>query len=362
MQSLLKRQVHRTLPVPFGGRRCPNKVCRSTNGTQNGVATKAIIDEVDTAKLQELERRFKMADSDGNGSIDRNELRIVLESTDGGDAVMFTEHWLPDEELDLIMDKYDKDKNGVIDFEEFKQIVYDGLLLDGKLSEYEAAFNAVDSSGNGTIGATELAQLFSMLGNPVSFEKLVDIMQEYDKDESGQIEFNEFLLMFRDQLIDLKAVQEYMGATKGAARQSTDKVLDAPEGDIALIFSEKEFDEALEGAAASGKLLVLFSALTWCRPCKGLQRPAQKMADAYKDTTVWIKLFGNANEQTKNMFKNRFQIRSTPSLIVFKGKEIVYTQTGTSKEKLENGIRAALAGNSKLPAEMLYPPVEAPPA
>lgn len=38
--------------------------------------------------------------------------------------------------------------------------------------------------------------------------------------------------------------------------------------------------------------------------------------------TVWIKLFGNANEQTKNMFKNRFQIRSTPSLIVFKGKEV----------------------------------------
>lgn len=35
--------------------------------------------------------------------------------------------------------------------------VYDGLLLDGKLSEYEAAFNAVDSSGNGTIGACAAA-------------------------------------------------------------------------------------------------------------------------------------------------------------------------------------------------------------
>lgn len=28
----------------------------------------------------------------------------------------------------------------------------DGLLLDGTLSEYEAAFKAVDKSGNGTIG------------------------------------------------------------------------------------------------------------------------------------------------------------------------------------------------------------------
>lgn len=30
--------------------------------------------------------------------------------------------------------------------------VFDGLLLDGALVEYEAAFKAVDSSGNGTIG------------------------------------------------------------------------------------------------------------------------------------------------------------------------------------------------------------------
>jgi hypothetical protein len=29
-------------------------------------------------------------------------------------------------------------------------------------------------------------------------------MQKYDRDESGQVEFNEFLLMFRDQLLDLK--------------------------------------------------------------------------------------------------------------------------------------------------------------
>lgn len=33
-----------------------------------------------------------------------------------------------------------------------RQIAYDGLLLDGTLADYEDAFNAVDSSGNGTIG------------------------------------------------------------------------------------------------------------------------------------------------------------------------------------------------------------------
>ncbi len=51
--------------------------------------------------------------------------------------------------------------------------IYDGILLDGKLSEYEQAFTAIDRSGNGTIGATEVAQLFQEMGNPVSYEKLV---------------------------------------------------------------------------------------------------------------------------------------------------------------------------------------------
>jgi Ca2+-binding EF-hand superfamily protein len=30
--------------------------------------------------------------------------------------------------------------------------VYDGMLLEGAIQEYEDAFNAVDDSGNGSIG------------------------------------------------------------------------------------------------------------------------------------------------------------------------------------------------------------------
>ncbi len=36
-------------------------------------------------------------------------------------------------------------------------------------------------------GAMELAQLFKNLGQDVSFEKLADVMERYDKDESGQV-------------------------------------------------------------------------------------------------------------------------------------------------------------------------------
>jgi Ca2+-binding EF-hand superfamily protein len=46
-------------------------------------------------------------------------------------------------------------------------------------------------------GATELAQLFKNLGMPTSIDKVADTFMKFDRDESGQIEFSEFLLMFR---------------------------------------------------------------------------------------------------------------------------------------------------------------------
>lgn len=47
----------------------------------------------------------------------------------------------------------------------------------------------------------------------------------------------------------------------------------AVEGGLTLIFSAAELDEIV--AANAGKLVVVFGALTWCRPCKAMQRPVQ---------------------------------------------------------------------------------------
>ena len=45
-------------------------------------------------------------------------------------------------------------------------------------------------------GATELQALFASLGQPVSYQKLFNIMERYDVDESGQLDFGEFLRLF----------------------------------------------------------------------------------------------------------------------------------------------------------------------
>ncbi len=51
------------------------------------------------------------------------------------------------------------------------------------------------------------------------------------------------------------------------------RCMQAVEGDLTLIFSAAELDEIV--AANPGKVVVVFGALTWCRPCKAMQRPVQ---------------------------------------------------------------------------------------
>lgn len=99
--------------------------------------------------------------STGNGVIDKQELRSLLESV-GGDAPK--EHWLTDTELDAIYQLYDKDSNGTISFDEFVHLAEDGVLLEGKLHEYEAIFQAMDTDGDNTLSATEIHAMMKQLG------------------------------------------------------------------------------------------------------------------------------------------------------------------------------------------------------
>eukprot|EP00884_Botryococcus_braunii_P007605 jgi/Botrbrau1/16846/Bobra.150_2s0068.1 len=155
--------------------------------------------------VTDLVELFKLADKDGNGKIDMEELRELLQSVDGG-LQPVTLDWLSEPEVWSVMQKYDVDGSGDIDYQEFQKLVHDGVLLDGKLEQYQRAFQMVDTTGNGTLGAGEIAQLFKELGQPLSPTKLFKIMEEYDGDGTGQIMFPDFLNMFRGELLDLQDI------------------------------------------------------------------------------------------------------------------------------------------------------------
>lgn len=138
-----------------------------------------------------------------------DELRKLLESTEGGMAYAI-ESWLPEVQLQKIMDKYDTEKKGSLTFEQFSEFSQANILLQGTLQEYRKIFKACDANKDGSIGFSELSVLFERLGMPMSDEKLSSIMMEYDVDSSGFISFTEFLLFFQNQLLELQSVLKYI--------------------------------------------------------------------------------------------------------------------------------------------------------
>ncbi|KAJ3572725.1 hypothetical protein NP233_g2889 [Leucocoprinus birnbaumii] len=68
----------------------------------------------------DLREAFKMFDKDGNGTINAEELKLTMRNIGV---------YLTDEELDLMMKEADEDKNGVIDFQEFRRVIMAPAML-----------------------------------------------------------------------------------------------------------------------------------------------------------------------------------------------------------------------------------------
>jgi Ca2+-binding EF-hand superfamily protein len=66
-------------------------------------------------------------------------------------------------------------------------------LSEQETESIKNIFNQFDKNKNGTIGKTELAALSIALNNPLSPAELSDLFKQFDKDNSSQISWDEFI-------------------------------------------------------------------------------------------------------------------------------------------------------------------------
>lgn len=65
------------------------------------------------------------------------------------------------------------------------------------------AFRIFDSDGKGAIQLEMVKEILTLLGHEVDDAELDEVMEEFDEDESGEIEFSEFIKLAGKSLVKL---------------------------------------------------------------------------------------------------------------------------------------------------------------
>ena len=104
------------------------------------------------------------------------------------------------------------------------------------------------------------------------------------------------------------------------------------ESETVLTATDQNFDaEVIQG---SGAILVDFWA-PWCGPCRQLGPTVAALADEYSGRLKVLKMNIDENPSTPS----RFQIRSIPTIIIFKSGQVLVQVVGNqSKEDLKRQI------------------------
>jgi thioredoxin 1 len=77
----------------------------------------------------------------------------------------------------------------------------------------------------------------------------------------------------------------------------------------------------------------------WCGPCKAIAPAVEDLAKRYKGKLKVGKMDVDEHQQVPQAF----QIRSIPTLLIFKGGKVVGTVIGADKTKLEEAVKKVTA-------------------
>lgn len=87
-------------------------------------------------------------------------------------------------------------------------------LTDEELAEFREIFNLVDKDGGGTISKDELLELMETLGINASPEEVELMINEVDEDQSGEIDFDEFVAVMSRKVNSSYTAEQVKSAFK----------------------------------------------------------------------------------------------------------------------------------------------------
>lgn len=155
-----------------------------------GAASSQMLDSLmegtnfDREEIDRLRKRFMKLDSDGSGTIDKNEFLAIP-------GILLNPLAM------RLMDVFDEDGSGTIDFQEFIAALSAFSGKSSRLDKLQFAFKIYDIDRDGYIGNGELFIVMKMMvGKNLQDSELQQIvdktMMEADVDGDGRLSFDEF--------------------------------------------------------------------------------------------------------------------------------------------------------------------------
>lgn len=96
-------------------------------------------------------------------------------------------------------------------------------------------------------------------------------------------------------------------------------------------------EQNFESFLASEQPLVVEFGAEWCRPCQSLKPVLNELSETYKNKVV----VSTCDVEENNDIAVKYTVRNVPTIIFFKGGEIVHRQVGAvAKTELEEKLRA----------------------
>ncbi|KAH9329506.1 hypothetical protein KI387_001614 [Taxus chinensis] len=162
-------------------------------------ALRVIAEHLSVEEVEGIRELFKTMDTNNNGSISFEELKAGLHKAGSQ---------LSEQEVQLLMESGDVDKNGMLDFGEFVAVSVHLQRMDND-EHLHKAFTFFDKNGSGYIEIDELKEgLADGLGQDDE-EVLNDIVREVDTDKDGRISYEEFVAMMKTGTDWRKASRHY---------------------------------------------------------------------------------------------------------------------------------------------------------
>ena len=146
-----------------------------------------MVEQLSEEQIRIYKESFDVFDKDGDGTITSKEFGSVMRSLGQNPSQA---------QLQVMIEEFDKNKNGKIDFLEFCEImVKKAGDYTMSLKDVENAFKVFDKDGSGFIEIDELRDLMMNLGEKLTEEEIQAMMQFADIDKDGKIDYHEFVIM-----------------------------------------------------------------------------------------------------------------------------------------------------------------------